>query len=388
MPTKSSSHKQKSSLKFTPEKDLDLFHRMVDHIGDEVMLVQHDGRIVFVNEATVRGLGFSKTVLLRKHVMDFFEEKMSLKQWQKEFFSEVKKKKIAISYTIGRKSKEGASQTIDITAVYMRHKSEEYVICVSRDVTERLSHQDQLKETEKMRAVQHLIAGTTQEIQHPLKGLLDHAEDLIENYKDRHFEYIGYKEFKDIMQTLEAMRDQARYCFDTTDRLLNLNKRKVGLKNKCCDVNSIIRQAVKTSGHHFEVADIKVKLTLNAQLPSAAIGELEFNQIMSSVLTNAIQAIHGGGVLQVKSTYHAHDKMVRILIKDDGVGIPQETLSRIFEPFFTTKHRGLEKSSGLGLTIVYSIVKAFRGKVHVKSHLKKGTTVEIILPVYKKNHKV
>jgi len=75
------------------------------------------------------------------------------------------------------------------------------------------------------------------------------------------------------------------------------------------------------------------------------------------------------------------DNMVRIECRDEGVGIPQENLSRVFEPFFTTKHRGLEKSSGLGLAIVYSIVSSYRGEVVVKSDLRKGTTLTILLPL-------
>ena len=66
-----------------------------------------------------------------------------------------------------------------------------------------------------------------------------------------------------------------------------------------------------------------------------------------------------------------------------SVGIPKEVLDRVFEPFFTTKPRGLEKSSGLGLSIVYSIIKNHQGEVTIKSDFRKGTFFTILLPVYR-----
>jgi len=121
-------------------------------------------------------------------------------------------------------------------------------------------------------------------------------------------------------------------------------------------------------------------------LPLVAIGPLEFNQVMTVILTNAIQALPGGGDIYLNTSYRKNEKRVRVECRDDGMGIPPEALPRIFEAFFTTKNRGLEKSSGLGLAIAYSIMKAFQGDVVVKSKLRRGTLVQVFLPVYN-NHK-
>ncbi len=512
---KSSSQKlfsQKNSeklLAYFPVEELDVFHNMVNQIGDEVMVIRKDGRIVFVNEATVRGLGYSKKTILQRSITEFFKEKMSLSQWQKTHLEELKKKKKPASYIIDRVARNGKVQTIDSTAVYMAYKSHEYVLWVARDITEQTTLQKKLQESEdryrllseqaadgifaldlkgrivyvnkvgativdepsskrkevffidyveknsqekawkcfrrvkngvsvvryelnivdkerkvipvefaaapiykegkviqihlvvrdisrkkqmehlvheasKMKALQHFIAGTTYEIYHPLKGLLDHAQKLIDKYKKRDFEYIGFKEFKDIMRTLETMRDRIKYCFDTTNRLVSINKRKVGMNGNFCEVNRVIQEVIKLGEHQFTASDIKLKLKLSPNLPPAAIGSLELNQVITNVLTNAIQSIPAGGVIQLKTSYLCEKQTIYIECKDDGVGISKENLSRVFEPFFTTKHRGLEKNSGLGLAIVYSIIKAFYGQLDVISNLRQGTSVKIHLPIYKK----
>lgn len=493
--------------------ELDLFHYMVDHIGDEAMLLDKEARIVFVNEAAVRGLGYARENILYRSETEFLKEKISIRQWQKMYFLETKKKRRPISYIINRVVRGGDVRTVDITAVYILYRGEEYMLAVGRDMTERLAFQARLKEyedryrllseqategilmlsikgiilyankaaaqtfktspdeltgihfshfidrpslskawecfkkvknglptvcddlnvkdkkgrtisaeitaspifrdnqlvqihvilrdmserrevealireSEKMKALQDLIAGTTQEILQPLKGLLGRTQGLINEYKDRPFEYIGYKEFKDMMKTLQTMSRQIKHCFNTTDRLLSFNKRKVKLLDSHCQVNVIIRQMVDLLKHSLEVTDIKIRLKLSSQLPAMAVGSLDFRQVMNNILSNAVQSLPGGGTVQIKTTYQKAKNMIRIDCQDDGVGMPKEILARVFEPFFTTKPRGLEKSSGLGLTVVYSIIKVYRGEIFIKSHLRHGTLVTLLLPVYHSKKKI
>jgi len=510
--TQKTSHSKEKSFKdikpcfYILTGEGDAFLRcMVSRIGDEVMVLQKDGSIVFVNQATIENLGYSQKAILKKNAADFFKEKITIDQWQKKYFEELKKKKKPISYIIERILKGGKTQTVEIVAVYMPYQSAEYVLFVSRDITARLELQKQLAESEdryrllteqavdgiftvdlegrvlyvnnaakqivnvpsspkknhfinyidkksiakvwkcfhkvkkgssvircelnivdkhrrivpveftaspilkdgkliqimliirdiskrkqlehllteseKTKVLQHFIEGTTYEIYHPLKGLLDHSKNLINKYENRPFEYIGFKEYKDIMRTLGNMRDQIQYCFDTTNRLLDINRRKIGLKIKLSHINTHIRDAIKMLQYQKEVLDIQFQLKLAVHLPPVAIDPIEASQMITNVLTNALQSIPSGGIVSLKTTRLKKSNMVQIECQDNGIGIPKENLPRVFEPFFTTKHRGLEKSSGLGLAIVHSIVKTYGGDISIASDLRHGTTVKIILPI-------
>ncbi len=108
---------------------------------------------------------------------------------------------------------------------------------------------------------------------------------------------------------------------------------------------------------------------------------LELSQVISHIVENALQAMPAGGHLTIVMSNLSDSHQVKIEISDEGVGISPEDLPHIFEPFFTTKQRGVDRSVGLGLSIVYSLVKAAHGEIHVKSSLRKGTSVQLIFPV-------
>jgi signal transduction histidine kinase len=93
---------------------------------------------------------------------------------------------------------------------------------------------------------------------------------------------------------------------------------------------------------------------------------------------NAVEAMPQGGRLKVETAYHAERHEARIMVSDDGTGIPEDVLPHIFEPFFTTKAEG--KGVGLGLAIAFGIVQQHGGKIEVSSTPQKGTTFTVTLP--------
>lgn len=492
----------------TPHQELDLFHYMINRIGDEIMVVDKTGQIVFVNNAVLHGSGYSRGSLLSKNIADLRRVKITPKQWQKNYFDVVKKCNGPFNYTTLRKSKGNETQVLEVKSVYMNIEKKEYVLAVSRNITEsvqlskkireseelyrllseqasdgillinlsgkimyannascslfgrvqknilgahfksflesgsvpnankcfsqvkkgkntvcsvlniktgkgkivaaefsgtpifdgdkiiyvhtivrdineRVRLDNMIRESEKMKALQNFITGTAQEIHQPLKGLFLRSDGLVKKYKDQHFEYIGFREYKDIVKTIESMRDQAKYCFQTVDRLIDIHKKKIKFKNNCCNVELIIKEVLQAVSHDLNIKDINVKLKVPKECPQLAIGVVEFNQVMNNIVTNAVQSMLSAGTIEIRVENLMAENMVKISCIDEGIGISKEYLSQIFDPFFTTKKRGLEKSSGLGLSIVYSIVKSYKGQVSIKSSLRKGTEVIVLLPVYK-----
>jgi signal transduction histidine kinase len=132
--------------------------------------------------------------------------------------------------------------------------------------------------------------------------------------------------------------------------------------------------------HHLHVSDIELKaerLVGNAQL-IADPGQIQ--QALVALLINAVEAMDGpgghGGTLSVRLA--GNESMVSIEISDTGVGIPEDAVPRIFEPFFSTKDA--QSGVGLGLAVVYGIVRRHGGKIEVESALGHGTTFHVMLP--------
>ena len=86
--------------------------------------------------------------------------------------------------------------------------------------------------------------------------------------------HIDFIEFKDIMKTLRTMNDQIKYCFDTTDRLNRLNRRRAKLEDSFCNVNHVIRDTMIQLKHSLDISEIKVTLKLNSRLPHVAISKI------------------------------------------------------------------------------------------------------------------
>ncbi len=117
---------------------------------------------------------------------------------------------------------------------------------------------------------------------------------------------------------------------------------------------------------------------LAENLPKIQADHAQIMQVLVNLIENAVDAMPQGGRVVVR-TLKEPPAMVTIEIEDNGTGIPPEDLKKLFTPFFTTKPIG--KGTGLGLPIVYGIVKMHRGQIMVRSEVNQGTAFVIQLPV-------
>jgi two-component system, cell cycle sensor histidine kinase and response regulator CckA len=134
----------------------------------------------------------------------------------------------------------------------------------------------------------------------------------------------------------------------------------------------------------------KCRFHLPDDLEQVLADEVQLRQAVHNIVDNAKEAMPDGGVITIQGanvTINREDGIplpsgnyVKISVKDKGVGIKEEHLSRIFDPYFTTKSMGAQKGMGLGLSISYSIIKKHDGYVSVESAVGEGTTVHIYLP--------
>ena len=118
---------------------------------------------------------------------------------------------------------------------------------------------------------------------------------------------------------------------------------------------------------------------LQENLPHLLGDPSGLRQVFMNLLINACHAIKDGGQVTIMSSYEPEDKAVYVQVRDTGCGITQDVIDRIWDPFFTTKEVG--KGVGLGLAISYNIVKRHGGEITVDSHVGKGATFTVLLPV-------
>ncbi|MCL1985602.1 MAG: ATP-binding protein [Betaproteobacteria bacterium] len=230
----------------------------------------------------------------------------------------------------------------------------------------------QMEHSQKLSSIGRLAAGVAHEINNPLAIINEKAGllcDLLEMEKEfprrEHFD-----------SNLKAISSAVTRCRDITHRMLGF-ARRMDVKIEELDVNAVLSETLlflEKEAQHRSVAIIQ---ELADGLPHIACDRGQLQQVFLNVLNNALAAVENGGETRIRSSLHGKDA-IAISITDNGTGMDEETKKHIFEPFFTTKK---EQGTGLGMSIIYGIVKRHGGEILVESEMGKGTTVTIILPV-------
>jgi signal transduction histidine kinase len=140
-------------------------------------------------------------------------------------------------------------------------------------------------------------------------------------------------------------------------------------------VNDVLKDVLALLDHQLRDSQVTVKLDLDPSNPRILGNRNQLKQVFINLMMNAIHAMEQDPrLMEVGSSLK--DGLVLASIRDSGIGIPKENISRIFEPFFSTKSSG----TGLGLSISYGLVKDHKGAMEVESLEGRGTTFTVTLP--------
>jgi len=236
--------------------------------------------------------------------------------------------------------------------------------------------QRQVIHMEKMASLGKLAATVAHELNNPLTGVLTYTRLVARELKDQPLEEEVQQE---LARYLHLMDKECHRCGDIVKNLLLFARRR-GAELAPVDVNEEVERGLMLIHHHMEISNIELRhepLVGDSQIV-ADPGQLQ--QALVALLVNAIEAMagtgEGGGVLSVDMTGTADE--ISIDIGDTGQGIPPEVLPHIFEPFFSTKEE--ESRVGLGLAVVYGIVRRHGGTIEVESEPGRGTVFHLRLP--------
>ena len=347
-----------------------------------ILYLDAEGRIIFENPAMEKLIGIPDGKLsqdIGKRIADVpnFRNSEIYGIFQK-VLNGSKVKGVQIEY----KSLKGAKKHLDIYAA-PRHDSNVKIVgavlmCV--DITDYKDLEDQLRQAQKMEAVGTLAGGIAHDFNNILTGVLGNLEFVLMK-KNSDF---------DIIPLIEQAKQSAERAAELTAQMLAFGRRKMEMP-KPTNLNKCIEESV-----HFlrrtlnPLIEIKIEKDPGLKTVQADSGQIQ--QVLVNLMINAGDAMKDGGILKIKSeNYFVDEKYCLtnseafpgeyavLTVSDTGVGIDSETIIRIFEPFFTTKEVG--KGTGLGLAMVYGIVKGHKGWIEVKSEAGKGATFKIFLPI-------
>jgi signal transduction histidine kinase len=225
--------------------------------------------------------------------------------------------------------------------------------------------QEKIMQQEKFAAIGKLAGNVAHELRNPL-GIITNSVHFLGLKIPATDEKIG--------KHLKLIREQSDRANQIIMDLLDFAKTKP-TEARLVDVKALIEETVDQIPRPEA---IKIKTSIDADLPTILLDPGKMKQAFQNILINAEQAMPDGGLLTITAT--KKEGMIKIAFNDTGVGITSENLPKIFEPLFSTKAKGI----GLGLVIVKEIVEYHEGTVTVESEVGVGSTFTIKLPIREK----
>jgi signal transduction histidine kinase len=180
------------------------------------------------------------------------------------------------------------------------------------------------------------------------------------------------------------VREAARDITNEVDRLtewvrqLLTYSQKEPARLEPVDLGPLIAASLAGFEREMQRCAVTLATDIEVGLPPVRAERVRLGHALNSLLANALEAMPNGGRLEVAAKLPAETRMVRLTIRDNGVGISRDQLPRVFAPFFTSKRKGL----GLGLPLVKRIVTRFGGTVSITSEPGRGAQIVVELPVH------
>ncbi|MFQ5770607.1 MAG: PAS domain-containing sensor histidine kinase [bacterium] len=256
-----------------------------------------------------------------------------------------------------RKKYEKVARELQESYEKLKHQSE-----MLAEVEEQLRHSDRLS------VMGELAASLAHEVRNPLGSIKGAAEILQDDYSKENPKY----------EFLQILSKEVNRLNQVIENFLSLARPKPSQFKEI-----LLREAVESVIHIVSAKARKEKIAISCHLPVEPVkikaDENKFRQVLLNLILNAMAAINGEGCITIDSHIKNHaaaNKVLELMVADNGSGIPEGEMENIFKPFYTTKEHG----TGLGLPITKRIIEEYNWNFHIESKVGEGTKVIVRIP--------
>lgn len=359
----------------------DVLSSIIESLSTGLIILDRDCRLLLINKAAERNIPFNvrpdelhdESVRLWEIVSD-----SEIASFLKDCF-EHNKSNVSGEFTFATGGSSVRFVQLTVTPLLQQNELSGSIIS-ARDITEQRNQEILLHRMESLAGLTNLAASVAHEIKNPLGAISIHIQLLQKAVKSA-------REGDGLLPDEKFME---KYLAVVNEEIENLNKivmdflfavRPVRATMELLSVNPLLQKFADFFRPEFSEKKVEIKTSLSDSSVRLLIDQKLFREVIANLAQNALAAIEekfggkSGGLLEISSVLQ-NDKFI-IGIKDNGAGMGEKTLAHVFEPYYTTKANG----TGLGLTMVYKIIKEFSGDIQVSSKEGEGTAFIITLPV-------
>lgn len=370
----------KEQLVMSEEK----YRQLVQNAGEGILVLQDD-MLRFFNPKTIELIGYSEDALTNRPFVEMVhsEDREKVVAY---FQTPLVVEERTTSLTFRIITEDGNTRWLETNTVAIYWEDKPASLSFLTDITDRRRAEEekkkiqgQLLQAQKMEAVGTLAGGIAHDFNNLLQVVQGYADLLLHNAGHDERQYLALQSIAGAAKRGAALTRQLL----TFSRTMESYRRPLDLNHKVQDVKNLLERTIP------KMISIKLELAENLKIVNADATQVE--QMLMNLAVNAKDSMPGGGELIIKTENvilneelcrihpDAHPWVYALLtVSDNGHGMDEKTLGHIFEPFFTTKKIG--KGTGLGLAMVYGIVKSHRGFISCSSQPGEGTTFKVYLP--------
>lgn len=366
------------------EESEERYRLLAENTSD--FISKHDlrGNFIYASSICAKILEYEPYELINQCIFDFIHPE-DLKTF-KDVFEEItaSQNPFIVQYRIRKFNEDYLWVETNASLVKIESDKEvtQEIIAVTRDISEKMKSIELIKAKE---AAEHannaksaFLANISHEIRNPLNALIGMASLLTKSHLD------------ETQQTyVESITTSAESLLNIINDVLDLSKieaNKLEVKNRSFNLEKLMHQIKLIFENHAKSKGIEYNYTIASNVPLNLYGDdSKIKQILNNLSSNAIKFTEEGSInIKISSVKYENDKiLLKIILKDTGIGIKKEDLSNLFQAFkqldsSTTKEY---KGTGLGLSIVKSLVEIMDGTIEVNSEFGKGTEFKINIPL-------
>jgi len=361
-------------------------HRsLVNHANDAIFIAQ-DGMVKFPNPSTLALTGYSEedyATIPFANLIHPEDREPVIERHNRRLRGE----EVPIPYSFRIINKAGEEMWVHLNAVLIEWEKKPAILCFVRDVSAHRRLEAQFQQAQKMEAVGTLAGGIAHDFNNLLQSILGYTEILL---MDNQMKTTVHQDLQEIKRATQRGAELTRQLL-TFSQKVQSRLRPIDLNKEVVQVEKLLRRTIPKM--------IEVELNLADDLKTVNADPAQVEQVLMNLAINSRDAMPEGGRLAIGTENRTLDETfckshlgakpggyAALTVSDTGHGMDKETIKHIFDPFYTTK--GVGKGTGLGLAMVYGIVKSHEGYILCESEPGKGTTFRIYFPVTKQGRGV
>ncbi|MBZ2175913.1 PAS domain S-box protein [Schnuerera sp. xch1] len=337
---------------------------IVKNVPAGIMIVDQRGHIKLVNKIAKELLSKYTENKIDRYIM-----KNVLNQVKETMKTKKMTNKLLTFNDINKGNKIYLEVVTSILTINKNSNNE--AICIFTDVSERKKIENNMAILDRLTSTGQLAAGIAHEVRNPLAGIRASIQ-VLERRLCKEEDSTNKKLFDGLLNEIDRINN-------LITELLNFAKPRMP-NYKEIDLAKILAQSLQLLAENIKIKNVKVDIKNNSSQNIILADKAQIEQIFINIINNALAAMDNNGLLNITINNYLKEKkpFVEIEFHDNGCGISPQNIKKVFNPFFTTSLSG----TGLGLSVVYELIKSNNGEIDIQSMVNKGTKVKIMFPIF------